>query len=113
MPALLLALLLLINFPALAVDIFVATNGSDLNDGSKQQPFATLQAALHKARNLRRLNDASIKDGIHIILRGGNYQVLQTIVIKPEDGGTRESVTYIEAAENEIPVLSGGVPVSN
>ncbi|MFM2326414.1 MAG: hypothetical protein RIR31_616, partial [Bacteroidota bacterium] len=101
------------NFPAWAVDIFVATNGSDLNDGSKEKPLATVAAALRKARNLRRLNDESIKNGIHIIIRGGDYQVLETIVIKPEDGGTRESVTYIEAAENEKPVLSGGVPISN
>ncbi|MGF2412455.1 L-rhamnose mutarotase [Ferruginibacter sp.] len=113
LPQYLLVLLLLMNFPAWAVDIFVATNGSDLNDGSKEKPLATVAAALRKARNLRRLNDESIKNGIHIILRGGNYQVLETIVIKPEDGGTRESVTYIEAAENEQPVLSGGVPISN
>ena len=86
---------------------------TDANPGTKEKPLATLQAALRKARNLRRLNDESIKDGIHIILRGGNYQVLETIVIKPEDGGTRESVTYIEAAPNEQPVLSGGVPISN
>lgn len=91
----------------------MATNGSDLNDGSKEKPFATVAAALRKARNLRRLNDASVKDGIHIILRGGNYQVLQTIIIRAEDSGTRESPTLIEAAENEKPVLSGGVQIIN
>ena len=79
----------------------------------KNNPSLHCKLLLRKARNLRRLNDESIKDGIHIILRGGNYQVLETIVIKPEDGGTRESVTYIKAAQNEQPVLSGGVQISN
>jgi Right handed beta helix region/L-rhamnose mutarotase len=107
------ALLLLINFPVYAVDIFVATNGSDFNAGTKERPFATLQAALLKARDLRRLNDVSIKDGIHIILSGGIYQTLQTIIIRPEDGGTLESPTYIEAAPKEQPILSGGVQINN
>lgn len=96
-----------------ATDIYVSPNGSDRNDGSKEKPFATLNMALRKARDLRRLNDATIKDGIHIILRGGNYPVLETIVIRTEDSGTRESSTYIEAAQNEQPVLSGGVQISN
>lgn len=93
--------------------IYIAPNGNDNNIGTKEQPLATLQAAIRKARNLRRLNDASIKKGIHIILRGGNYQVLETIVIRPEDSGTRESTTFIEAESGEKPVLSGGVEVNN
>lgn len=97
----------------MAAEIYVSPNGSDKNDGSKEKPFATLNMALRKARELRRLNEASIKEGIHIILRGGSYQVLETIVIKPEDSGTRQSSTFIEAAKNEKPVLSGGVQIGN
>ena len=96
-----------------AADIYVSPTGSDLNDGSKEKPFATLNRALRKARDLRQLNDEGIKAGIHIILRGGTYQVLETIVIKPEDNGTRECSTFIDAAPNEKPVLSGGVQISN
>ena len=113
LPIFLLVYILLFVLSGNAADIYVSPTGNDANPGTKEQPFATLQAALRKARNLRRLNDESIKEGIHIILRGGNYQVLETIVIKPEDGGTRESSTYIEAATNETPVLSGGVQISN
>ncbi len=93
--------------------IYVAPDGSDLHDGSMAKPMATVQMALRKAREMRRLNDESIQNGIHIVLRGGNYQVLETIVIRPEDSGTRESTTFIEAAPNEQPVLSGAVPVMN
>jgi hypothetical protein len=106
-------LFLLLSINGFAVEIFVSPLGNDSNPGTRDQPLATLQAALLKARDLRRLNDASITNGIHIILRGGTYQVLETIVIRPEDNGTRESSTFIEAAPNEKPVLSGGVQISN
>ncbi len=106
-------LFLLLSITGFAAEIFVSPLGKDSNPGTKDQPLATLQAALLKARDLRRLNDASITNGIHIILRGGTYQVLETIVIRPEDNGTRESSTFIEAAPNEKPVLSGGVQISN
>ncbi len=113
LPCCLLALLLLIHFPAWAVDIFVAVNGSDLNDGSKEKPLATVSAALRKARELRRLNDPGIANGIHIIVKGGVYNLYEPLMIKPEDAGTALSPTYIEAATNETPILSGGSRISN
>lgn len=113
LPQCLLALLLLINFPAWAVDIFVAVNGSDLNDGSKEKPLATISAALRKAREMRRLNEGTIVNGIHIIVRGGVYSLYEPLLIKPEDAGTMLSPTYIEAAPGETPVLSGGFQIAS
>ena len=113
LPLCLLAWLLLLHFPARAADIFVSTTGSDLHDGSKDKPLATLAAALRKARELRRLNDASIADGIHIIIRGGTYYLQEPVVIRPEDAGSALSATYIEAAPNETPVFSGGFTIGN
>jgi hypothetical protein len=113
LPQCLLALLLLFYFPAWAVDIYVATNGADSNDGSKEKPLATIAAALRKARELRRLNDASIANGIHIIVRGGIYQLNEPLMIRSVDAGTSESPTYIEAAANEDPVISGGFSINN
>jgi hypothetical protein len=113
LPQCLLALFLFINFSAGAADIFVAPNGSDLNDGSKEKPLATLAAALRKAREMRRLNDVSIENGIHIILKGGLYRFYEPLMIRPEDGGSALSPTYIEASANEKPILSGGFQISN
>jgi len=113
LPPCLLVYFLLFALTGNAADIYVSPNGSDANLGTKEKPLATLQAAIRKARNLRRLNDESVKDGIHIILSGGLYTVLETVVIKPEDSGTRDSPTFIEAALNEKPVVSGGVQISN
>jgi len=92
-----------------STDIYVSTTGSDSNDGSKEHPLATVTAALRKARELRRMNDAG---DIHIILRGGVYVLHEKIVIRAEDGGVNESTTLIEAAAGEQPVLSGGVKIS-
>ncbi|SFF00556.1 Right handed beta helix region [Chitinophaga sp. CF118] len=94
-----------------AVDIYVTVTGNDHYPGTVAQPKASLAAALQQARELRRLNDPSIKGGIHIILKGGTYFLDATVFIRPEDAGTADSPTLIEAAKGEIPVLSGGIVV--
>ncbi len=113
LPFCLLAVLLFLNFSAWAVDIYVSPNGSDLNDGSKEKPLATVNMALRKARELRRVNDPAMANGIHIILKGGRYELTEAVFIRPEDGGTATSPTIIEAAANEQPVLSGGVEIKS
>ncbi len=109
----LLSFFLLVAQVVAAADIYVSPTGSDLNDGSKDKPLATLNMALRKARELRRLNDPSIFNGIHIILKGGRYQLKEPVFIRPEDGATVISPTTIEAAPNEQPVLSGGIIINN
>jgi hypothetical protein len=106
-------LLLLFVFPFCveAAEIFVSTSGNDRNAGTRSQPLATVAMALRKARDLRRLNDSSIKDGIKIIIAGGTYQFTEPLFIRPEDLGTASSPTIIESAAGEIPVFSGGVQI--
>ncbi|SFH24576.1 Right handed beta helix region [Pedobacter insulae] len=99
--------------PVSAADIYVSLIGSDLNTGTKENPLATLHAALRKARELRRLNDASIKEGIRIIMQAGVYELTEPIVFHPEDAGTPKSPTLITSAPNETVVLSGGINVGN
>ncbi|MGB3149245.1 MAG: right-handed parallel beta-helix repeat-containing protein, partial [Maribacter sp.] len=69
--------------------------------------------ALRKARNMRRLGDPSIKDGIRIILMGGVFNLNEPLFIRPEDSGTSDSPTYIEAQPNTNPVLNGGLEIGN
>ena len=94
-----------------AADIWVSPSGNDANPGTETAPMATVSAALRKARELRRLADPSIAAGVHIILKGGEYRLLEPIFIRPEDSGTDTSPTVIEAAPGEQPILSGGLPV--
>src|SRR6187402_277526 len=91
--------------------IYVATNGSDNNDGTKAHPFGSVAMAVRKAREMRRLNDASIKHGIEIIVENGIYRFSEPLFIRPEDSGTEESPTTIRAAEGTHPIFSGGVEV--
>jgi hypothetical protein len=109
----LIAILLLITTHGYGLNIFVSPNGSDLNKGTSESPMATLAAALRKVRDLRRLNDPSVNDTVHIILRGGLYKLDEPIFIRAEDNGTATSPTIIEATPGEVPVMSGGVQVKD
>ncbi|MBD0823756.1 L-rhamnose mutarotase [Aestuariibaculum marinum] len=108
-----LLLCLFVIFSVQGTELWVSNIGNDNNSGTKEQPLATLNMALRKVRNMRRLNDPMIKDGVRIILMDGVFSLNEPVFIRPEDAGTAESPTIIEAASNATPVLSGGVQISN
>lgn len=95
-----------------AAEIWVAKNGSDENAGTQQQPLATVAMALRKARELRRLNDPSVQNGIIIKVEQGSYQLNEPLFIRPEDSGTADSPTVIEGADGQT-ILSGGINIHN
>ncbi len=95
-----------------AAEIWVAPDGNDTATGSREQPLATIARALRKARELRRVADASVADGVKIVVRGGEYALVEPLFVRPEDSGTERSPTSIEAAPGERPVVSGGVAVA-
>jgi len=77
-------------------DFYVAADGDDAAQGTRQQPFATLTRARDAARALKG------KKGRRIIVRGGTYYDVQ-LTIEPKDSGLT-----IEAAPGERPILYGG-----
>ncbi|OQP59804.1 right-handed parallel beta-helix repeat-containing protein [Niastella populi] len=101
----------LFSITAQAADIYVAPNGSDANPGTKEKPMATVAMALRKAREMRRLNDPAVANGVHIIVENGVYALSEPLFVRPEDSGTPTSPTIIEAAPGARPVLSGGLQV--
>jgi len=105
--------LLLWSIKSNAADIYVSVNGVDTNIGTKDKPLGTLHFAIRKARELRRLNDVSIKGGIRIIIGKGFYQLHEPVVLRPEDSGTKDSPTEIIAEPNERVVLSGGIKIKD
>lgn len=100
-------------FSANAAEIWVSPNGKDTNVGTKSNPVATVQMAMRKARELRRLKDPSIKDGIQIIVMNGTYYLNEPLFVRPEDSGTPDSPTTIQADLNAKPILSGGFEIKN
>jgi hypothetical protein len=110
----LLLLIIVYNLPLTGVgqvQLYVSVTGSDKNTGTKQNPYASIKMALRNVRELRRLNDPSIKNGAVIIVGKGVYQFYEPLFIRPEDSGTENSPTIIKNAEDEKPVLSGGVNI--
>ena len=93
-----------------ATDIWVSPSGSDSGDGSKNSPKATLNAALRQARELRRLNDPGIKEGITIHLEKGVHNVYEPLFVRPEDSGTSASPTVILGEDGAS--ISGGVQIT-
>lgn len=100
-------------FTAQAAEIWVSPTGNDRNLGTKASPLASLQMAVRKARELRRLKDESIKNGIHIIVMNGTFYLNEPLFIRPEDAGTPQSPTTIEADAHAKPILSGGIEIKN
>jgi len=104
--------LFILFLPANALSqVYIDRNGSDDNDGTKNHPFQSFTMALRKAREMRRLNDPLIKNGIEIIVGDGYYKLSEPILIRPEDAGTSESPTIIRAEEGAHPVLMSGFAI--
>lgn len=109
-----LGLILLILFVSSvsAKEIWVSPTGNDENPGSKEKPLATILVAQRQARELRRIKDPSIKDGIQIILQSGTSQLNKPLLFRPEDSGTLESPTIFRSEKDAHVVISGGVQVT-
>jgi len=108
----LLLLFMLFAVPIYAAEIWVSFSGNDNNIGSKEAPLATLNMALRKARNMRRLNDPAIEDGIRIVIMEGTYLLNEPVFIRPEDSGTKESPTIIMAQFPGKSIFSGGFQIN-
>lgn len=72
---------------------------------------SSVNAALRQARELRRLNDPSVSNGVHIILEAGTHWLYEPLHIRPEDSGTPQSPTIIRSRVGEQVTLSGGAPI--
>jgi len=94
-----------------ASEIWISPDGSDRNNGTAEYPLQTLQVAIQRAREMRRLQVPGIEDGIHIILKEGTYYLYEPVRLRPEDNGTAGSPTIISAEVGAKVTISGGMPV--
>ena len=85
-----------------AETVFVSAGGNDRANGLRNEPVATLQAALERAK----------EHGAHEILLGpGRYELTAPVEIKPEHSGTKEQPLVIRAQEPGKTILSGGTQI--
>ncbi len=89
------------------VEIYVATDGSDTNPGTKELPLQTPQAAQAKVRELK-ANGGLGEKGTIVYFREGIYPLASTLSFTAEDSGTEESpITYRAYLEEEVQFIGG------
>jgi len=74
---------------------FVSLTGNDLNPGTKEKPFASIDKAKAEVRKK--------KGKITIYIRGGTYYIKKPIIFLPEDSRKPErEVTFKAYPEKEL-----------
>ena len=87
--------------------LYVSPEGNDSWSGdSIDLPFATLQKARDAIRALKR--QGPLTQPVTVYLRGGLYELTETLVFTLEDSGTESCPITYRAYKNEKPVFSGG-----
>ncbi len=87
---------------------WIAPSGNDANPGTREQPFATLEAARDAVRTLRNIHGLP-PGGVVVNLRGGVYLRDKTFNLTAEDSGTTEAPIVYRSAPGERAVLNGGI----
>ena len=91
-------------------DFYVATNGNDKATGTSiNTPFATLSRARDAVRKHKM--QFPQKD-IVVLVRGGRYQLDETLVFSLEDSGSANANITYAAYPGETPIFSSGSEVS-
>jgi hypothetical protein len=83
----------------------VAPTGSDINPGTRREPFATLD----RARQAVRL--AGSNEVRKVVLHGGSYELRETFTLGRQDSGTPTRPVTWQAAPGESVRLVGGLSV--
>ena len=89
------------------LNLYVSPNGNDSNPGTKELPFASLEAAKNHVRQIK----ASTKSNITVWFRTGKYLLSKTVVFGLEDSGEGESTITYAAYPDEKPVFSSGAEI--
>jgi len=95
------------------VVLHVEPDASKQGEGSRERPFASIEAAREHMRELRMANEASPDEGHRIVLGDGVYFLERTVAFGSRDSGLPDHPLVIEAAPGARPILSGGAPVKD
>lgn len=114
--SLFLALVMLVSvFAGLGITAYAAdaqalwvdpVNGSDSAAGTQAAPFQTIEKAKAAAAALSAGGDVTVW------LHGGTYRVSNAITFTSADSGKNGHVITYKAVSGEVPVISGGTPIT-
>jgi hypothetical protein len=87
-------------------EFYVAVDGNDSNPGTKDRPFASLEAARETIRKLKETGPLGAP--VTVWIRGGTYYRTKTFELKQQDSGTKEAPIVYRAYANKKVHLVGG-----
>lgn len=90
--------------------LYIAADGNDNNDGSKEKPFATIKKARDTVRELKAKNELGEKGAV-IYFREGTYQILEENTFGAEDSGTENAPIVYRGYPGEKAKLIGGITI--
>ena len=89
------------------IAFYVSTEGNDKWAGNSiSKPFATIQKARDVIREIKK--QGGLTKPVTVYIRGGLYELSETLVFAPEDSGTESFPITYAAYKDEKPVISGG-----
>ena len=87
---------------------YVAVDGSDENEGTKESPLATLGGAVAKVREYKAANGLP-EGGIKVEFAAGTYKVTQQTDLTAEDSGEEGKEIVYAAADGAEVIFDGGI----
>ncbi|UMB53324.1 right-handed parallel beta-helix repeat-containing protein [Lutibacter sp. A64] len=88
------------------INIYVSPTGNNTNNGTKEQPLASLIEARNTIRNYKRTSHKN--QSYTVIVENGYYIMKEPFVLTSEDSGTPKNPIVYKAAKAAKPVFSGG-----
>ena len=85
-------------------EFYVSNNGNDSNAGTKESPFATLEAAKDAVREI----NADMQGDIVVHIEAGFYYIDEMLELGIEDSGSNGYNVIWLGDKNDMPVISGG-----
>lgn len=91
-----------------ALELFVAPNGNDANDGTVSAPVRSIE----RARDIVRTMNTSMQQDIVVYIRGGTYRLDKTFRLDGRDSGYNGWHVIYRSFPGERAILSGGTILS-
>jgi hypothetical protein len=87
--------------------LYISPTGNDKNNGTKEQPLASLAGARDRVRQLR--DQRILDDTVFVQVLPGDYYMSEPLRLGPDDGGTDQSPVIFTADADNRPVFYGGM----
>ena len=89
---------------------YVSAEGNDSNDGSKDNPLATLNGARDAVRRFRAENGLP-EGGIEVVFAPGNYRIDSQSVFTSEDSGESGKPVVYRSENGKEVIFDGGITI--